>query len=288
MEKQKPLLYALVTIVVLVALGFIGYYVGFLGAVYKVMMPERLRAFPLVILSIIFGIAAFFSPCALTVMPAYVSHFLTGGLEKKRMSKTEVFWKSLYLGLIGAAGIFVVNMVVGLVIAILGAAAPFAKDPRQDVAIILGIRVIAGFLIAALGLATLFGKGLRVPWIHRLMARQGFTRSIFFYGILYNGAAIGCTGPIMLGLLLYAFANASFTGAITAFLVFAATMAVLMVALTLIAGIFKQALMPRLVAATPIIRTTAGIIMVVVGLAIALLTLEGNRLFVKLFFPFLS
>jgi cytochrome c-type biogenesis protein len=286
MKSWKPVWYAIIAIAALVVLGFIGYSAGFLGTVYKVIMPERLGAFPLIVLSIIFGIAAFFSPCAFTVLPGYVAHVLAGGV-KRRLAPRQVVWQSLGLGLIGGAGILLVNMVVGLVIAVLGAAAPFAKDPRQDIAIILAVRAVAGLVIAALGVVTLLGKGIRVAWIHRLMAEQGFTRNVFFYGVLYNGAAIGCTGPIMLGLLVYAFANASFAGAIAAFLAFAATMATLMVLLTLVTGIFKGAIIRHLAAATPAIRAVAGTITVIIGLAIALLTLERNRIFVRIFFPFL-
>jgi len=287
MKQKNTLLVFLFIFIVLVALGFLGYYFGFLPFVYKVMMPERLGSFPLVILSIIFGIAAFFSPCAFTVLPSYVAHFLSTGKTQK-LTRTQTLWQSAYLGLIGAAGIIFVNMLLGLVIAALGAAAPFAKDPRQDIALILGIRIAAGFAIALLGVFTLVGKGLPTAWFHRLSARKGFIKSIFFYGILYNGAAIGCTGPIMLGLLLYAFANASFGGALLAFLVFSLTMGTLMLVLTVLAGFFKNAITPYLVAAAPTIKTIAAVIMIVVGLAIALLTLEGNRIFVKIFFPFLS
>jgi len=290
-ENKKLLIYSLCVLVVVVLVGFLGYYFGFLGAIYKVMIPERLGAFPLIILSIIFGIAAFFSPCAFTVLPGYVAHFLTGGLtgrDVKKLTRTQTFWRSAYLGLIGAAGIIVVNMVIGVAIAALGAATPFAKDPREDITIILGVRIVAGILIVSLGVFTLLGKNINISWIHRLMAEKGFTKSIFFYGLLYNGAAIGCTGPIMLGLLLYAFASASFVGAIAAFLVFSLTMGLLMFLLTVFAGLFKNALTPHLIVAAPIIKKVAAVVMIVIGLAITLLTLEGNQIFVKIFFPFLK
>ncbi|MBI2669214.1 hypothetical protein HYX14_05210 [Candidatus Woesearchaeota archaeon] len=286
-ENKKLLIYSLYVLVAVVLIGFLGYYFGFLGAIYNVMMPERLGAFPLIILSIIFGLAAFFSPCAFTVLPGYVAHFLTGGRVRK-LTKAQTFRQSAYLGLVGATGIVVVNMIVGVTIAALGAATPFAKDPRQDIAIILGVRIVAGILIASLGVFTLLGKSINISWIYRLMAEKGFTKSIFFYGLLYNGAAIGCTGPIMLGLLLYAFASASFAGAITAFLIFSLTMGLLMFLLTVLAGLFKNALTPYLIAAAPIIKKVAAVVMIVIGLAIALLTLEGNQIFVKIFFPFLK
>lgn len=283
----KSLWYSMSIILLLIALGFFGYYIGFLGTVYNIMMPENLGAFPLVLLSALFGIAAFFSPCAFTVLPGYVSHYLSGGI-RQNLNRRQVAWQSLQLGFIGAIGIILVNMVIGIIIALLGAATPFAKDPREDITIILAIRVIAGFAIAGLGILTIMGRGIRLHSLNQWMAERGFAKSIFFYGILYNGAAIGCTGPIMLGLLLYAFANASFAGAFLAFFVFSLVMGMLMIFLTLIAGLFKGAIIQQLAIAVPAIKKIAGIIMIIVGLAIALLTLEGNRIFVRIFFPFLS
>jgi len=270
----------------IILLGWLGYRFVFLGTVENIIMPVRFEILPLVLLSMVLGIAAFLSPCAFTVLPAYVAHLLTAG-EAKKLSRGETLLKAAALGLAGAAGIILVNMVIGLLIAALGAAAPFAKDPREDAAIILGIRVAAGLLIAGLGILTLVGKGVGLGWIHRITAGKRFSRSVLLYGILYNGAAIGCTGPIMLALMLYALANASFLGALLAFAVFSLTMGALMVILTMLAATIKQSLVPFLTAAAPLVKKIAAGIMVVVGLAITLLTLEGNRLFVRLFFPFL-
>ena len=97
-ENKKLLFNTLVVFVAIVLIGFLGYYFGFLGTVYNIMMPERLGAFPLIMLSIIFGIAAFFSPCAFTVLPGYVAHFLTAGKTKK-LSQSQTLWQSAYIGL---------------------------------------------------------------------------------------------------------------------------------------------------------------------------------------------
>ena len=282
-ESKKILAYALLVILIIVFIGFLGYYFGFLGIIYNVIMPQTFSKFNIITLSIIFGIAAFFSPCAFIVLPAYVSNYLTKKEEQK-----SPFSKLLKLGFLAALGIIVVNMVIGIVIAILGSATPFAKDPRQDIPLILAIRTIAGFFIAFLGLMTLMHKSFNIGFIQNFLAKKEFSKSMFGYGIIYNAAAIGCTGPIMLGLMLYAYSTGSFISALTSFIVFSLTMGLLMVILTVLIGLFKSFIIKKMVQVTPIIMKTAGVIMIIVGLSIAILTLEGNKIFVKIFFPFLK
>lgn len=281
-ENRKLVLYTLLILGALLTLGFLGYYFGFLGAIYKVMMPQAFSKFNIVVLSLIFGLAAFFSPCAFTMLPAYVANYLS----KEEAEKPQL-GKLLKLGALAALGIILVNMVIGLAIALLGSATPFSKDPRTDILLILGIRTAAGFFIAILGVMTLMHKSFNISFIQNFLAKKNLSKSLFWYGVLYNAAALGCTGPILLGLMLYAYASGSFSTAFASFTVFSLTMGSLMVAVTVLTGLFKSVMMKKMVQATPIITRIAGIIMIIVGLTIAFLTLEGNNVFVRIFFPFL-
>ncbi len=281
-ENKRILVYTLLIIAFLVAMGFVGYYFGFLGTIYNVMMPQTFSKFNIITLSIIFGIAAFFSPCAFTVLPAYVSNYLMK--QEKQKSKFTL----LKLGLFAALGIIIVNITIGLIIAILGEATPFSKDPRTDIPIILAVRVIAGLVIAFLGFMTLVHKSVNIGFIQNFLAKKNISKSMFGYGIIYNAAAIGCTGPIMLGLVLYAYASGSFISALISFIVFSLTMGMLIVIITVLMGLFKSIIVKRMLQVTPVIMKTAGIIMIIVGLSIAILTLEGNKIFVNIFFPFLE
>lgn len=274
----------LIVLFLLTLVGFAGYYFGFLGFIYNVMIPEALGNFPLVVLSAIFGTAAFFSPCSFTVLPSYVSHYIVG--DKDQQSKSIA--KGFYFGLIAALGIITINIIIGFIIAILGSTVPFAKDPREDIPLVLGVRIVAGLIIAYLGLITVLGKHFEIPILTDLIGRTSFGKSIFLYGMLYSGASIGCTGPILLGLIIYALSLGSFASALTAFVVFALTMGILMIALTTLTASFKVVLMRRLAPLTPTIQKIAGYVMIFVGVTTVFLTLEGNRLFVKLFFPFLK
>lgn len=284
-SSKKTLIITLGVIIAITLIGFAGYLFGFLGFIYNVAQPKAFSNFNIVLLSVIFGIAAYFSPCAFTVLPAYITHYLTA---QEKQEKASRFFQSLYLGFLGAVGIIVVNMIVGLVIAALGSAAPFHKDPRDDIPIVLGVRILVGVIITILGIMTVSGKTIQLPFLQRLTAKGDLKKSMFFYGIFYNTAALGCTGPIMLGLMLYALSSGSFTTALLAFTVFSFTMGTLMILVTVLVGAFKGALITRISKSLPTIKMIAGIIMIIVGLFLVILTLEGNNLFVKLFFPYLE
>lgn len=62
-----------------------------------------------------------------TVLPSCVSHYLAQDSQEQKGTVA----KGLYFGFIAALGILTVNVAIGLVIALLGSAVPFAKDPRQ-------------------------------------------------------------------------------------------------------------------------------------------------------------
>jgi cytochrome c biogenesis protein CcdA len=248
-------------------------------------MPEAFHKFSLPIVSIMLGTAAFFSPCAFTVLPAYVTHYLT----QEKTPQRQTLSKGLYFGVLAALGVISVNVSLGLTIALLGSATPFAKDPREDIPLILGIRTLAGFLIAYLGLATILGKSFEIPILQKFADRASSKeKSIFFYGVLYNVAAIGCTGPILLGLILYTLTLSSFVASLTSFIIFSLTMGILMVGFTLALTLTKENLARKLAPVTPTIHKIAGTVMIITCLTIALLTLEGNKVFVKIFFPFLK
>ncbi|MBI2670423.1 hypothetical protein HYX18_00370 [Candidatus Woesearchaeota archaeon] len=282
---KKSVFYTLLVIFIVVLIGYLGYKYGFLGFIYDIAMPGSFSKFNIILLSIIFGIAAFFSPCAFTVMPAFVSNYISKSSSNKGI-------KAIKLGLLAALGVIIVDIIIGLIVAIFGAAAPFSKDPRTDIPIILFIRALIGLIIAVMGVMILLRKSINLPIIQKIFSKLGQirnpTKNMFWYGLFYNGAAIGCTGPILLGLMLYAFSLGSFSVAFLSFFVFALTMGLLMLILTLLTAYFQETIMRKFVVTSMFTKYVAGVIMIVVGLSIFLLTLEGNNIFVRLFFPYLK
>lgn len=268
-----------------VLIGVVGYQAGFLGFVYSLMLPNAFSRIDVLTLAAVMGVAAFFSPCAFPLLPAYMTH----QLEARRGLRP-----SLALGTLAALGIVLVNAGVGIVIAALGAAAPFNPDPRADPWYVLAPRLVGGLFVTYLGGLYLLERtlslgpferlGARVAVLERSPERPG--RDAFLYGALYNVIGIGCTGALLLGLTLYALTIGGFWTALGAFAAFSATMGALMLAVTVLVGLGQPYLVRRLRASMPAVRRVSGAIMLVVGGLTVAFVLQGNELFTRIFFPF--
>lgn len=284
--------YALLAVLAAALLGFLGYQLGFLGFVYEIMVPGEFAAYGALTLGVVIGVAAFFSPCAFPLLPAYVSYGLT-----VRGETNGNFGKSLRLGLAAAAGLLVVVLAIGGLIAVLRASTPFQPDPRQDEPWILGVRVVAGIAIGLFGLLALTGRtGAVGRWFHRIQpggprpdaeTRSHPARGMFLYGLGYSAAGIGCTGPLLLALMLYAFAFPGPAASLGAFAVFAVTMATLMVFVTVLVGLAKRSALERLKSAAPTMQRVAGAVALLAGAWTVYSVTFGLDLFVRWFFRFL-
>jgi cytochrome c-type biogenesis protein len=271
-------------------LGVIGYQLGFLGFVYKLMIPQTFSSVPVYGLAAVMGVAAFFSPCAFPLLPGYMTYQLEAQHGEARLLK------SLYLGLLGALGIVLVNVALGLVIASLGAAAPFNPDPRQDPWVILAPRLAGGLFVVYLGALYLMNRSLSLGPLSRLggavAALEGPNgspgRKTFLYGLLYNAIGVGCTGALLLALMVYALTLGSFWTALGAFMVFSVTMGLLMLTMTALVGLSRAIIVRRLKTSIPAIRKVSGAIMLVVGALTVAFVLQGNGWFTRIFFPFFS
>lgn len=271
-----------------ILIGVFGYYLGFLRFVYDIMMPNAFGRFDLFTLAVITGVAAFFSPCAFPLLPSYIAYSLASQEEhepKRRLSR------SLYFGVVGALGVMFINLMVGIAIAGFGAAF-FQPDPRLDHPLILAARITVGVAIAALGAVTLAHHSFSIgSYISSRLSRltlnkeKGSSAGMFFYGMLYNGAAVGCTGPILLSLMLFALTIGSFITAVIGFVIFSLTMAALMFTVTTLVGLSKTAAISKLKKTSLSINKLSGAVMMAVGILTVALT--GNEFFTRIFFPFL-
>lgn len=271
-------------------LGVIGYQLGFLGFVYNLMMPQAFSRVDALVLAAVMGVAAFFSPCAFPLLPGYMTYQLQAQGGQTR------FVRSLSLGLAAALGLLAINLAAGLVIALLGSAAPFNPDPREDPWYVLAPRVLGGAFITYLGALYLLNKTLHLGVLDRLAGvfDGGEPHAwhpywdTFLYGFVYNLVGIGCTGALLMGLVLYTLTIGGFAAVLAAFLMFSGSMGLLMITVTALVGLSQAAVLRRLRGSMPAIRRVSGAIMLVVGGLTVGFVLQGNVWFTKLFFPFFS
>jgi cytochrome c biogenesis protein CcdA len=272
------------SLLALIAVGYFGF-----RQFATTVMPQ-MGAFNLLALAVIAGVAGFFSPCAFPLLPAYLSFYATaGGPAPQPVRPTH----TLRLGLAAAAGVVTFNLILGMMIGLLGAGAGqllsiSGPDPSQFVR---WFRGGVGVILIALGLAQWFNVNLK-PGLADALAWQ--TRpnresqkpatTLYLYGLGYNAAGMGCTGPILAGLTVFAFASGGFGAALTAFVIFALTMGGLMLLVSGLVAASQETLLRRLRAGAGRIKQAASVLLVIVGLFNVLTTLNTG-LFVRLLFP---
>lgn len=283
----NPAWYLAIAIALAAALALGGYLLGFRGFIYGVALPEAFGSLNIIAVAAIAGAAAFFSPCVFPLLPAYASYYLM-----QTPGTRVTLRRSLYMGIFAALGIIVVNLVLGAAIALVAEAAPFQPDPRQDSPAILAVRFAAGLVIALMGVRGLLGHtaAIRLPsFLAKATAggREGGAKGFLLYGLTYNAAGIGCTGPILLGLMLYALVTGQ---ALTAFFTFAITMGALMVMVTVLVGLARTTIIGRLRGATHAIQRMGAVMLTAVGIYTMLILSfgRGRELFVRIFLPFLN
>lgn len=221
------------------------------------------------------GAFTFFAPCAYPLLPGYVSYYLgrstagaapDGGAARVEGSEprhgssalpTTVsrLARAAGVGLLVSAGFFAVYAVLAGTVAALGA------------------RVLAGISVLELavgGLLVVMGAGMALGWkpptpTVRLPGRRRSAAGYFGFGVLYAAAAAGCTAPIFIGVALKALSSGPAMGA-AAFGAYASGMSVLMVGVTVLSALGRDAILSALTRRMDLVNRAAGVLLVLAGL----------------------
>lgn len=276
----------LLALATLVAVG----YVVFRGFVTTVA-PD-LTAYNLYALAVIAGVASFFSPCAFPLLPSYLSFYYLAG---QSVISGRRAGRALALGGAAALGVMTFNLLLGALIGILGAgfASGLSVSGPSPNTFVRIFRVLLGVALAALGILQLTGWSYKPAFVdefaYRLRpTREGATSKpawqVFLYGLGYNAAGMGCTGPILAGLTVYALAQSGFASAFTAFGIFSLTMGTLMLLVSGLVAASQETLIRTLKASAPRIKMVASILLILVG-AFHIIASVNITWFVRLLFP---
>jgi cytochrome c-type biogenesis protein len=201
------------------------------------------------------GVIAFFSPCALPLLPSYITYYLGLDTDKKESNvKTK---NSLLKGFVGgvlcALGAILTLLLIGAGISSLGEAfSPYMGMFEPAVGIILII----------LGVFILLGKGFSFG-IKTNIRGRGYT-SLLGYGALYSLAASGCVAPLFVGVILEALTK-NFWQGFALFIAYAIGMAILLIIITVLVATAKSALVNRMRGAVKYTKPLAGTVAIVAG-----------------------
>lgn len=245
---------------------------GYLG--FRTFATGSLGVLNLYVLAVAAGIASFFSPCGFPLLPGYLSFYYLAGREDNGLSAGT--GRAFKLGLAAALGVITFTLALGLLIAILGASigqslSISGAEPNQFVRLFRGL---VGLTLLVLGIGQLAGWNLKPTFVDAFAYRTRPQReggrspaaNLYLYGLGYNAAGMGCSGPILAGLMLTALASGGFGAALSAFTLFALTMAALMLILSGLVAASRYTLITHLKTSTPRIKTAASSILILVGI----------------------
>jgi cytochrome c-type biogenesis protein len=208
-------------------------------------------------LAILAGVASFFAPCSVGLIPAYMGFLLT---RQQGLAPAAATRAAIRGGLTTAAGI--VTLYAGFAILLL-ILALFGMDAliRDNLAtmaitvgaalILVGLLLLAGFDWDRLGRRMGMGK---------LDGRRGF----FPFGVGYGLAAFGCTGPIFLPILFGGFAQGIGVG-ITAFVLYTAAVASFVVLAAVLVAQGQTTRLRGLLSHTKTVTRVSAVLLVLAG-----------------------
>jgi len=217
----------------------------------------------LVSFSFLAGLQAFFAPCSVALIPAYVGYYVKQ--EAEESSKIQQLLFGLKAGSFASLGLISVYVIFGIVLSVLG---------RLIVPIFPWIEFIMGGLLIFMGSATLLGYefAIRPPVV--IQNNSSGLKRFYLFGVAYAFGSLGCTLPIFLLVIFQALAQNGIFGGIINFAVYAVAMSSLMIIFSLISSLSKSAMRNFLARFITLIQKSAGVLILGSGIYLIYLALQ--------------
>ncbi len=194
------------------------------------------------------GIITTISPCAFPLLPAYISYHLGAAEEGfEQTSALKRGTRAMVLGLIATMGFVTISGSVGFIVTMGGRL--IVREVAPQVAMVLGLGLLGlGFYLLVTG------KPFTLPFkFNAGPARRGYW-PVYLFGIAYGVAAIGCTLPLFLLVIVNALTVAGVAGAMLQFGVYASGMGLVLISVTVGAALFRGAVARGLRYAVPYVE----------------------------------
>jgi cytochrome c-type biogenesis protein len=200
------------------------------------------------------GVATFFAPCAFPLLPGYVAFFVGRESDDAGTPWPRQLRQAVTVALVTSLGFLAVFGTLAAVVFALGS---------QVLGGIAVLELVAGAVLIALGAAMVAGRSplghLQVALPERRRGPVGY----FAFGVVYAVAAAGCTGSLFVGVASLALAGPA--DAVSLFGAYAGGMVLLMVGVTVLSALGRDALVRTAAANTGRITRVAGAVLVVAG-----------------------
>ena len=208
------------------------------------------------------GMASAVNPCGFAMLPAYLGLYLSSGASEE--DRPGPFRQLAQALLVGAAVTLGFVVLFGFAGTLIGLGAAFV------VSYIPWIGLLIGVLLTLTGAWLVGGGKLYTGIAARAASRIGDPAQVsfkgyFLFGLSYGTASLSCTLPIFLAVLGLTASDDGFFNTLANFLLFAAGMGLVILALTLGIAFFRGAMVGGLRRALPYIQPIGYWLMVLAG-----------------------
>lgn len=222
--------------------------------------------------------------------------------EEKKTALKRRIWKSFIWGSAAAFGIVLFYMIIGIIVASVSEGVGEGLDRLANAAEYISLSI--GILLIILGILSLTPLSLdmskAITAINNLATRRKRRKiaeklkeqtndfvegedvttdnhqdkaasespqiiQLFFYGVTYALASIGCNLPILLAMSFSAIESGAFAKAILIFAIYSLAMGLPMIIITILVGLSKDALINKLQASTRFVKILSGTLLILAG-----------------------
>jgi len=197
------------------------------------------------------GFLSVLAPCALPMLPSYITYFL-GDDEKQGSLRSSVVF-----GLTTSAGFLTIFLVIGIL-------PSFALNTIASKLTL--ISHFLGVILIIMGVGSLLSDHLfNIPVIQTATSRKKGMRAFYLYGLGFGAASMSCSFPIFMLLVLQ---SATAGGAVSILLMFAAYglgASTVIVPLSVALSFGKEVIYHRLTTVIPHIQKINAAILIIAG-----------------------
>jgi cytochrome c biogenesis protein CcdA len=212
----------------------------------------------LLIAAFVQGILTFFAPCAVALLPGYLSRFINKKNVDNDKSKVHLLARALYLAFFTVLGISTIYLVFGALLIIF-------KETFKP--FITYMSVLLGVIVIILGIMMMMGKSIALN-IHAKKTSNNESLESYLFGFGYGIAALGCLFPFFLVLATAALSADTNLQSAIYFATYAFGMALMMITFYIIALFSKTWLQKTISKIMPKFTRISGLIIFLSGIYI--------------------
>jgi cytochrome c-type biogenesis protein len=205
-----------------------------------------------VVTSVSLGLLATTSPCVLPLYPGYLA-YLSGG----QTALAQRQYGRYFLGFFVLAGVLVMMLTLGLIIALLSLSVGRA---------LVVVLPLADFLIIALGVMLLlnYNPFKKLPQLQVPVLSHPYVNA-FTYGLLYGPIALPCSGPLVVGIFALSLTAGEFFSQLSVFLWFGLGFGLPLLALSFLSGAAQRWITRQFALHARLVNTIGGLLLVGIG-----------------------